>query len=299
MRRCVWSRNNKNRRSIYIYDISRLRVNHCNKLKLVICLCLIALWLFLYLISLTVLWSCTSWCSIWHIILGTSWADAAAPALSSALKAITAVLHSASPNCSKQTFIFIDIYLYLWLRKDINYTCGIWGPHDVEYRSCCRLGFDDVQSTILHGIIPQMTLILVIRCLCVCYRLMSRKWHCVHAEEPVFKTVNPMRIFSCLAHTSFLPQSHNLWKWGIPGLHNGLVSSLCRKISRPAINLPIFLSLEINWILIFAVFWDVKPGSLLEVCWNFIRLDDGGNKIILNVGTWGLTCSGMLCRIGW
>ena len=31
LRRCVWSRNIKNRRSIYIYDISSLRINGCNR----------------------------------------------------------------------------------------------------------------------------------------------------------------------------------------------------------------------------------------------------------------------------
>ena len=80
--------------------------------------------------------------------------------------------------------------------------------------------------------------------------------------------------FSMSCSYSFLQQSQNLWKWGIPGLHNGLVSALCCITSEPVINLLVTLSLEINWILIFAVFWDVKPGRSvwkfhLTWCWRW------------------------------
>ena len=46
LRRCVWSRNIKNRCSIYIYDISRLRVNRIKKIACFRYLCRTDVWLF-------------------------------------------------------------------------------------------------------------------------------------------------------------------------------------------------------------------------------------------------------------
>lgn len=108
--------------------------------------------------------------------------------------------------------------------------------------------------------------------------------HLVQAKELVLKTVNPVWIFPCLAHTSFLPQSQKLWMWGIRGLHIGGVSTLCCGVSKPSINSLVTLSLEINRIFIFAALWDVEPCRLVEVCWNCICHDDGGNRSVWNVG---------------